>query len=131
MWTYLGFEPWEHLGSGAVSMRGAARKITMVKSSVLGVIAKYYAWDYVVWSWQNTADPAAYLLREWKPLPDVVTQRFLLVGAAPSSKRRARTFWMGFMGFLEVYVYVPGGGYHQKIKDLIPPVNLALDAPNP
>ncbi|MDR2527842.1 MAG: hypothetical protein LBD04_02325 [Synergistaceae bacterium] len=128
MWAYLGFEPWEHLGSSAVSMKGVARKITMVKNSVLGVIAKYYAWDYVVWSWQNAADPAGYLLREWKPLPDVVTQRFLLVGA-PSPKRKARSFWMGLMGFLEVYAYLPGKDYHRKIKDLIPPVEMALGAP--
>ena len=117
MWTYLGFEPWEHRGI----MKGASRRITLVKSSVVGVIAKYYVWDYVVWSHQNAAD---YLLREWKPLPDVMTQRFLLVGS-PSPRRKIKGYWLGFKGFLEIYSYIPGGDYHSKVKDLIPPIDMA------
>ena len=120
MWTYLGFEPWEHRGI----MKGASRRITLVKSSVVGVIAKYYVWDYVVWSHQNAAD---YLLREWKPLPDVMTQRFLLVGS-PSPRRKIKGYWLGFKGFLEIYSYIPGGDYHSRIKDLIPPIDMAWKA---
>jgi hypothetical protein len=125
MWTYLGFEPWEHRGAETAStlgfMKGVARKITLVKSSVVGPIATYYVWDYVVWSHHNAAE---YLLREWKPLPDVMTQRFLLVGA-PAPRRKAKGFWLGFRGFLEIYSYTPGGEYHSKVKDLIPPVDMA------
>jgi hypothetical protein len=125
MWTYLGFEPWEHRGTAADStagfMKGAARKITLVKSSVVGIVAKYYVWDYVVWSHQNAVE---YLLKEWKPLPDVMTQRFLLVGS-PSPRRKVKSYWLGFRGFLEIYSYVPGGGYHARVKDLIPPVDMA------
>ena len=44
MWDYLRFEPWEHRG-----MAGVARKITMTKTSLLGPVARYYAWDYIVW----------------------------------------------------------------------------------
>jgi hypothetical protein len=124
MWTYLGFEPWERQGtaSDGAFMKGVARRITLVKSSLLGPVAKYYAWDYVVWSHRNAVE---YLLREWKPLPDVVTQRFLLLGAR-SPRRKAKGFWMGFRGFLEIYAYTLGENYHPKVKDLIPPVDMAL-----
>jgi hypothetical protein len=105
-------------------MKGVSRKITLVKSSVVGVIAKYYVWDYVVWSHQNAAE---YLLQEWKPLPDVMTQRFLLVGTQ-TPRRKAKGFWLGFRGFLEIYAYTPGGGYHPKVKDLIPPIDMAWGA---
>ena len=119
MWAYLGFEPWEHRG-----MRGVARRITMTKTSLLGPVARYYAWDYIVWRGCGDAD-VEYLMREWKPMPDVVTQRFLLVGSALRG-RRARSFLWGLRGFLEVYGYVPGTSCHKKVADLIPPVDLAL-----
>jgi hypothetical protein len=128
MWTYLGFEPWEHRGTAKDStvgfLKGVTRKITLVKSSVVGIIAKYYVWDYVIWSHQNAAE---YLTGEWKPMPDVMTQRFLLVGS-PSPKRKIKGYWLGFRGFLEIYSYIPGGDYHAQIKDLIPPVDLAWKA---
>lgn len=118
MWTYLGFEPWEHGG-----MKGVARKITMVKDSLMGPVAKYYAWDYVVWLHRDGPD-IDYIMREWKSMPDVMVQRFLFVGGS-SRKRMAKGFWLGFKGFLEIYSYAPGGEYHPKVKDLIPPVDLA------
>ncbi|MDR1621246.1 MAG: hypothetical protein LBS00_02600 [Synergistaceae bacterium] len=127
MWTYLGFEPWEYRGTadaGAVFMKGVARKITLVKGGVIGVIAKYYVWDYIVWFHQNFADPAQYIFQAWKPLPDVMTQRFLLVGTQ-TPRRKVKSFWLGFKGFLEIYSYIPGGNYHPKVKDLIPPVDMA------
>jgi hypothetical protein len=121
MWTYLGFEPWEHHASEAW-MTGVRRRVTLVKSSVIGVIAKYYAWDYVVWSHENAA---AYLFKKWEPMPDVVTQRFLLMGAPP--KRRSRSFCLGLKGFLEIYGYTPGDDFHPKVKDLIPAVDMAWE----
>ncbi|MDR1732529.1 MAG: hypothetical protein LBR61_10610 [Synergistaceae bacterium] len=123
MWTYLGFTPWEQ-----GSMQGVSRQITMVKGSLMLPIAKYYAWDYIVWLHRDGPD-IEWLLREWKPLPDVVTQRFLLVGGSGSDKRRVKSFAFGFRGFLEIYSYTPGGPYHPKVKDLIPPVDLAWKDP--
>lgn len=120
MWRYLGFEPWEGLG-----MQGIARKITLVKDSLMGPVAKYYAWDYIVWEHQGKSDVER-LFREWKGITDVVTQRFLMVGLEVP-RRRARGFLLGFKGFLELYAYLPGGDYHPKVKDLIPPINKALE----
>jgi hypothetical protein len=130
MWAYLGFEPWEHQTPRGV-MRGVNRRITLMKSSVLGPIGKYYAWDYIVWLHRDAAD-IEYLLGGWYPLPDVVTQRFVFVGADRPA-RKVKGFWMGFRGFLEIYAYAPGdpggpwGGarFHSKIKDLVPPIDLA------
>ncbi len=118
MWTYLSFEPWEH---GA--MRGMARKITMVKDSLMGPVAKYYAWDYIVWLHRGEADIDD-VFHKWKPLPDVMVQRFLFVGGS-SLKRRVKGYWLGFKGFLEIYSYTPGGECHPKVKDLVPPIDLA------
>lgn len=123
MWTYLGFEPWEYQGAQAGFMKGVSRKITLVKSGVVGIIAKYYVWDYVVWFHQN-ADES---LQTWKPLPDVMTQRFLLVGTQ-TPRRKVKSFWLGLKGFLEIYAYTPGGDYHPKVKDLIPPIDMAWTA---
>lgn len=123
MWTYLGFEPWRHSGKGLFAMEGLSRKITMIKSSLLGPVAKYYAWDYIVWKHRGDED-VQYVMKDWKPMPDVMTQRFLFIGV-PSRKRRAKGFWLGFKGFLEIYSYIPGEAPHPKVKDLIPPVDLA------
>jgi hypothetical protein len=134
MWAYLGFEPWEHQTSGGV-MRGVRRRITLMKSSVLGPIGKYYAWDYVVWLHRDAAD-IEYLLNGWRPLPDVVTQRFVFVGAKRPA-RKVKGFWLGFRGFLEIYAYAPGESeknarnYHSKIKDLVPAIDLAWSEPSP
>ncbi|WP_299299995.1 hypothetical protein [uncultured Fretibacterium sp.] len=123
MWDYLRFEPWEHRG-----MAGVARKITMTKTSLLGPVARYYAWDYIVWRHRGDAD-IAYLLKEWKPMPDVMTQRFLLVGSGLKG-RKVRGYLLGFRGFLEVYGYLPGTECHRKAADLIPPVELGLKGPD-
>ena len=130
MWAYLGFEPWEHRTPQGV-MRGVNRRITLMKSSVLGPIGKYYAWDYVVWLHRDAAD-IEYLLREWRLLPEVVTQRFVFVGADRPA-RKVKGFWMGLRGVLEIYAYAPetpgespkSARYHSKIKDLVPPIDLA------
>ncbi|MDR1873957.1 MAG: hypothetical protein LBQ90_02935 [Synergistaceae bacterium] len=121
MWTYLGFEPWAQ-----GDMRGVARQITMVKGSLMLPIAKYYAWDYIVWRYRDKTDVDR-VMREWRPLPDVVTQRFLFIGGPSSKKRLAKSFWLGLRGFLEVYFYTPGGDCHPKVRDLIPAVNMAWE----
>ncbi|MDR2175440.1 MAG: hypothetical protein LBO82_05840 [Synergistaceae bacterium] len=128
MWSYLGFEPWEHWTPRGV-MRGVNRRITLMKSSVLGPIGKYYAWDYIVWLHRDAAD-IEYLLSGWQHLPEVVTQRFVFVGADRPA-RKVKGFWLGFRGFLEIYAYAPGGPekdarkYHPKIRDLVPAIDLA------
>ena len=120
MWTYLGFEPWEHK-----EMQGVCRKITLIKSGLLGKVAEYYAWDYIVWRHQEKRD-IEYLFKEWLPMSDVVTQRFMFVGTL-WPRRKARSYCCGLKGFLEVYAYMPGEPYHPKIKDIVPPVDFALN----
>ena len=86
MWDYLRFEPWEHRG-----MAGVARKITMTKTSLLGPVARYYAWDYIVWRHRGNAD-IEYLMKEWRPMPDVMIQRFLLISLFSSISPIAKVF---------------------------------------
>ncbi|ADE57570.1 MULTISPECIES: hypothetical protein [Aminobacterium] len=124
LWTYWGFEPWSYK-----QMKGVSRKITFVKDSFLGEVGRYYAYDYVVWAHQGVRD-AADIFSTWKPLPDVMTQRFLFIEQIPTFKKKVKTFFWGFRGFLEVYSYVPGAVWDPKIKDLAPLVNKAKDMVN-
>jgi hypothetical protein len=130
MWNYLGFSPWRHERNGG-AMEGVARLVTMIKGPQLLPIAKYYAWDYVVWTHDDAAD-VEYIMREWHPLPDVVTQRFLLVSDAGGPRRVAKSFLLGLKGFLEVYSYTPecppDQKPHPRIRDLIPPIDMAHGA---
>ncbi|GHV43093.1 hypothetical protein FACS1894187_25480 [Synergistales bacterium] len=135
MWSYLSFEPWEACGG---LMRGVSRRITLVKDGFLGEVAKYYALDYIVWT-HNDAQSIEYLLSMREAVPDVVTQRFVLVGSSrpASGEREAKSFAFGLKGFLELYSYTPtdktlpaseenpSKNYHRKISDLVPSINLA------
>lgn len=101
-WQHWGFAPW---AQGNLS--GVARKQHFVKDGILGRIAEYDAWDYIVWS-NGTHEEREALWNSVKPLPGVVTQRFLfLMEENPWGKRRLRAFRFGFKGFLEYYVYWP------------------------
>ncbi|NLL37189.1 MAG: hypothetical protein GX256_06670 [Fretibacterium sp.] len=123
MWSHLGFEPWQHQG-----MQGVSRKITMKKTSFLGPVAVYYAWDYILWHHAGQHD-VDYLLTRWAPLPDVVTQRFVLIGLS-EPQRKVRSFCFGFRGFLEIYAYTPGEAHHKRIRDLTPAVDFAWHGPH-
>jgi hypothetical protein len=57
-WSHAGFEPWEHKG-----MEGVFRQVTFVKDSLMGVIAKYYAYDYIVWTHRGETD-GDYIIRK-------------------------------------------------------------------
>ncbi|MDD2206206.1 MAG: hypothetical protein WCQ97_00490 [Aminobacterium sp.] len=120
-WTYWGFEPWSHN-----LMRGVYRKVTFVKDSLLGEVGKYYAYDYIVWSHQGRHD-AEYILSTWKPIPEVMTQRFLFIEEISSFPKKVKMFFFGLKGFIEVYSYVPGTKWNPKIKDLAPLVNKARE----
>jgi hypothetical protein len=118
-WTYWGFEPWEHMG-----MKGVYRKVTFVKSSLMGEVARYYAYDYIVLTHRGKID-ADVVYKNWKPEKDVMLHRFLFVEESATQKKRIRSFLMGFKGFMEIYHYSVNTDFDKKIKDLAPLVDKA------
>lgn len=110
-WAHWGFEPWT-----MQELQGVRRKVLMRKGGLLGDVARYVAWDYVLWRHRG-ASSAEEILRTAQPLPEVMTQRYVLVGDE-EAPFRLRSFWWGFRGFVEVLRYCPGGRGHRKFADL-------------
>ncbi|WP_352425659.1 hypothetical protein [Aminomonas paucivorans] len=110
-WGHWGFEPWEEDPLG-----GIRRLVTLRKASLLGEVARAFVWDHILWKHQGERSEAD-LLRETPPSPEVMSQRFLLVGAE-EAPRRARSFRFGLRGFVEVLRYRPGGPGHRLFRDL-------------
>ncbi len=125
LWRYWGFEPWERDG-----FRGVSRRVTFLKGALLGVVARYYAEDHIVWS--CLTDGARESL--WNGLSrkeDVMTQRFLFLTSGPP--RRVKAFGLGFGGYAEFLFYVPSDDLsapakpHRRARDLTGLVDRAIE----
>ena len=126
-WEHWRFVPWSY-----GPFRGVERDARFVKDGVLGPVAEYKAWDYIVWQ-SGSAEERADFWKSVKPLPDVMTQRFLFVLPDPWPERRIRSFFLGLKGYVEFYACWPGaerqGSHNEKIKDLAGLVELGLTLP--
>lgn len=114
-WEHWGFEPWEH-GPFA----GVSRRQRFVKDGFLGKIAEYHAWECIVWQ-AGTAGERETLWNTISPLPEILTQRYLFLLDEPWTKRRIKSFFLGFKGYAEFYAYrpLPDGGFGcNDAKDL-------------
>jgi len=114
-WGHWGFEPWQWQG-----MEGVWRRVDFKKGALLGEVARYCSYDFIVWKHQGLLSKD-YLLqhREWEP--DLMTQRFLLLGAEGDSRPWIRSFYWGFRGFVEVLRFSPASSDkkgHRKFRDL-------------
>ena len=49
IWEEWRFEPWR---SGTAE--GLYRRVSMVKSGLLGEVARYYADDYIIWKYEES-----------------------------------------------------------------------------
>ncbi len=122
LWEYWGFEPWNSDG-----MKGVYRRVTFVKSGLLGEVCRYYADDYIIWSHNGRGDRQR-ILQTCKPSPELMTQRYLFVeGTDTGEKCVIKSFWLGFRGYAEVHTFAPGGKIEKRIKDLAPLVDTALE----
>jgi hypothetical protein len=110
-WAHWGFEPWSE-----GDLEGVRRKVTLQKGGLLGDVARYYVWDHILWRHRGGSS-AEEILRAAQPLPDVMSQRYLLVGEE-EAPFRIRSFRWGLGGFVEVLRYRPGGKGHRKFSDL-------------
>lgn len=108
----VGFEKWENAG-----LMGYYRKNTFKKDSMLGVVAEYYAEDYIIEQHQG-AESIAYILNNCQAKPDVVKQRFLLCDYV-QDKVMTKSFLWGFKGWLEIWGYKQKVKPQKKFKDLV------------
>ena len=111
IWGEWRFEPWS---SGSAS--GLYRRVSMVKSGLMGEVARYYADDYIIWKYAPE-DPAR-LFSETKPQRDVMTLRFVFLQKEGQSFMRRRSIWLGFRGFVEVHSYTLGSEAKTGVQDL-------------
>jgi hypothetical protein len=120
-WAYWGFEAWEFGG-----MKGVSRKVTFVKDALIGEVARYYAYDYIVLVHNGKVD-ADLIYNTWKPKPEVMLHRFIFVEERAVEKKRIKSFLLGVKGYLEVHHYSLNGTYDKKIRDLAPLVDKAWE----
>lgn len=127
LWRHWGFEAWREGG-----LAGVARRQRFVKDGLLGPIAEYKAWDYIIWESGRPEDREA-LWASLRPRPEVMTQRFLFLLPETWPGRRIKSFWLGFRGYAEFYAYWPltGPGSGQLPADLTGLVDLALKTDPP
>ena len=111
IWDEWRFEPWT---DGAAS--GLYRRLSMVKDSLLGEVARYYADDYIIWKYAPE-DPAR-LFSETKPQRDVMTHRFVFLQKEGQAFMRRRSIWLGFRGFVEEHSYTLGSEAKTGVQDL-------------
>ena len=108
----VGFTPWTDNG-----LQGYYRRNTFKKDSMIGVVAEYYAEDYIV-EQHSGVDSVEYILANYKAKPDVVKQR-LLLWQHPQEKVKVKSFALGFKGWLEVWGYQENCKPQKKFRDLL------------
>lgn len=122
-WAHWGFEPWR-----AEPFAGVSRVQRFVKDGFLGPIAEYGAWDCIVWA-SGTEEDRERLWKSIRPLPEIMTQRFVFLLDRPWAGRRIRSFTLGFKGYAEFYAYRPncfGEPGRAEVKDLTALVDMGL-----
>jgi len=116
LWEEYGFSTWQWQ-----DLKGVYRRVTFKKDSLMGEIARYYADDYVIFTHHGLSS-AHKILSQWKPIPDVMTQRVLMVMGAPlhdHPKLLHKSFLFGFRGWIDISFYCPDDNdAHRKFSDL-------------
>ena len=111
IWEEWRFEPWSN-----GSAEGLRRRVSLIKSGLLGEIARYYVDDYIVWKYLpedpdrifNTASHEA----------DLMSQRYLFLTSKGGYSTRKKSFMLGLRGFVEIHIYRLGGTAPSEIEDL-------------
>ncbi len=110
IWSEWRFEPWS---SGSAS--GLYRRVSMVKSGLFGEVARYYADDYVVWSYDDASDPER-LRREAKSEGDLLVQRFVFLCEKGEYHMKKSSLFFGLRGFVELH-FLPAFGEIPKAAE--------------
>lgn len=119
LWSEWRFEPWS---SG--SAMGLYRRVSLVKSGLLGEVARYYADDYIVWKY--LPDDIARLRREAVSEADLMVQRFIFLQTEGENSYKKSSILLGFRGFVETHSYTLGTEARKDICDLAYLSNIAM-----
>ena len=119
IWEEWRFEPWR---SGTAE--GLYRRVSMVKSGLLGEVARYYADDYIIWKYEES--DADRLRKEAKSESDLLLQRFLFLRGGGSYRMKKSSLMFGFRGFVELHFFTPGDDIPKAVQDTAFLVNAAM-----
>ena len=111
IWGEWRFEPWS---SGSVS--GLYRRVSMIKSSLMGEIARYYADDYLVWKYDSEED-AERLRREAKSESDLLVQRYVFLCEGGEYHMKKSSLLFGLRGFVELHFLPVRGEIPKEVED--------------
>lgn len=90
--------------------------MTMVKSSFIGEVARYYADDYLVWKYMPGDIDKIRRLAE--PEDDLMVQRYIFLQTEGEGSFKKSSFAFGFRGFIEIYRYTLGDAAPEGITDI-------------
>ena len=119
IWEEWRFEPWR---SGTAE--GLYRRVSMVKSGLLGEVARYYADEYIIWKYEES--DADRLRKEAKSESDLLLQRFLFLRGGGGYRMKKSSLMFGFRGFVELHFFTPGDDIPKAVQDTAFLVNAAM-----
>lgn len=88
----------------------------MVKSGLIGEVARYFADDYIVWKYRE-GDPQR-ILETARPQSDLMVQRYVFLQNEGRTSMKKSSFMLGFRGFIEIYRYTLGDEAYEGIRDI-------------
>ena len=112
IWGEWRFEPWS---SGSAS--GLYRRVSRVKSGLMGEVARYYADDYLVWRYDGETDPER-LRREAKSESDLLVQRFVFLRGGGEYSMKKSSLLFGLRGFVELHFLPVFGDIPKAVEDV-------------
>lgn len=118
IWSESCFEPWKN-----GSAEGVKRRVSLVKSGLIGEIARYYVDDYIVWKYKP--EDTKRIFATAKSEPELMSQRVLFVKSEGEYFTKKKSFLLGFRGFIEIHIYKLGEASPKAIEDLVYLVNRA------
>ena len=93
IWEEWRFEPWKNSGA-----EGLRRRVSLIKSGLLGEIARYYVDDYIVWKYRSE-DPRR-IFKTAGPETDLMSQRYLFLKSEGKYFTQKKSFMLDLRGFI-------------------------------
>lgn len=112
IWSEWRFTPWS---SGSAS--GLYRRVSMVKSGLMGEVARYYADDYLVWRY-DAEEEAERLRKGAKSESDLLVQRFVFLREAGRYYMKKSSIMFGLRGFVELHFLPVSGEVPKTVEDV-------------
>lgn len=112
IWREWRFEPWKNQ-----TAEGLYRRVSLVKSGLLGEVARYYADDYIVWKY--LPGDMERIRKTAKGETDLMVQRYVFLQPEGENSMKKSSLMLGLRGFLEIHAYTLGSeAKSDDIKDI-------------